>query len=183
MEENQKEIEQNQETSEEQETKTFTEEEVSAMIDQRVTEALESHKQKQAEAEKLKAMDDAQRKEYQLKQRIKELEERERAAALKETRMEASNILLNRGLPVEFVDYVLTDNAETMLDNINKFEKAFKDAVQVAVDKRISTPSPGGKGASSGSSVTKEQFIKMNLAQRSALYQSNPELFKQLTSN
>lgn len=52
--------------------------------------------------------------------------------------MEASNILLNRGLPVEFVDYVLTNNAETMVDNINKFEKAFKDAVQVAVDKRIS---------------------------------------------
>lgn len=182
MEENQKEIEQNQETSEEQETKTFTEEEVSAMIDQRVTEALESHKQKQAEAEKLKAMDDAQRKEYQLKQRIKELEERERAAALKESRMEASNILLQRGLPSEFVDYVLTDNAETMLANINKFEKAFKDAVQVAVDKRISTPSPGGRGASNSATVTKEQFSKMNLAQRSALYQSDPEIFKQLSS-
>lgn len=180
--EDKQEVEQVNEAQEEQEVKTFTEEEVEELINRRVSEALESHKEKQAEAEKLKEMNDSQRKEYQLKQRIKELEERERAAALKESRMEASNILLQRGLPGEFVDYVLTDNAETMLANINKFEKAFKDAVQVAVDKRISTPSPGGRGASNSATVTKEQFSKMNLAQRSALYQSDPEIFKQLSS-
>lgn len=179
-------------TSDNQQVQTYTTDEVAQMLkeetDKRVAEALEAQKvefeQKQAESEKLKKMDDAQRREYELERRIKELEERERATAIKENRMEASNVMLKRGLPVEFVDYVIADDAETMLENINQFEKAFNTAVQNAVDKRISTPKPGAKGNSTASAtITKEQFAKMTLSQRSELYRNDPDLFKQLTTN
>lgn len=175
-----------------QQVQTYTTDEVTRMIEaetsKRVNEALEAQRvafeQKQAEAEKLKEMDDAQRREYELERRIQELEERERLTALKENRMEASNVMLKRGLPVEFVDYVIADDAQTMLDNINAFEKAFNTAVQKAVEKRISTPTPGAKGNPNlnNAGVTKEQFAKMTLAQRSELYNKNPELFKQLNA-
>lgn len=183
-----------QETNEQQENqvKTFTEDEVAKMLqqetDRRVTQALAKQKaqfeKEKVVADKLKDMDEAQRKEYELEQRLKSIKEREKEMALKENRMEASNVMLKRGLPLEFVDYLVADEAETMLDNINKFETAFKAAVQDAVNKKVSTPPPGsGRSASNGNStVTKEQFNKMTLAQQSEIYRNDPELFKTLST-
>lgn len=174
-----------------QEIKTFTEEEVASMLqteaDRRVTQALAKQKaqfeKEKAESEKLKDMDDAQRREYDINQRLKLIKEREKEMALKENLMEASNVMLKRGLPIEFVDYVLADDAETMLDNINTFEKSFNTAVQDAVNKKVSTPSPGaGRSSNSSAAITKEQFNKMTLAQQSELYRNDQELFKALSS-
>lgn len=174
------------------EVKTYTEEEVASMLqkeaDRRVSQALAKQKaqfeKEKAEADKLKDMDEAQRKEYDLEQRLNSIKEREKEIALKENRMEASNVMLKRGLPIDFVDYVVAGDAETMLENINTFEKAFKAAVQEAVNKKVSTPPPGaGRASKSNTLVTKEQFNKMTLAQQSELYRNDPELFKVLSSN
>ena len=37
--------------------------------------------------------------------------------------------MANRGLPIEFVDYIVAEDAETMMENITTFERAFKSAV------------------------------------------------------
>lgn len=183
--------ESNSENQKENEVKNYTEDEVAEMLqqetDRRVTQALAKQKAQfekdKAVAEKLKDMDEAQRKEYDLDQRLKAVKEREKEMALKENRMEASNVMLKRGLPLEFVDYLVADDAETMLDNINKFEGAFNAAVQVAVNKKVSTPSPGsGQSTNTSAAVSKEQFQKMTLAQQSELYRKDPELFKTLSA-
>ena len=127
-------------------------------------------------------MDEAQRKEYEYSQKVAELEEREREFNLAQNKLEASKILANRGLPIEFVDYIVADDADTMLDNINTFDKAFKAAVTDAVSKKIASPTPKN-GSIQQKGLSREEFKKLSLSQQAELYRTNPTLYKELTSN
>ena len=168
--------------------KTYTEEEVQDLLqregDRRVSSALKKQRQeyenKMAEAEKLKSMDEAQRKDYEYNQKLQELEKREREFTLAQNKLEATKVLANRGLPVEFVEYIVADDAETMMDNITIFERAFKAAVSDAVSKKISNPSPK-TGATQQTGMTKEEFKKLNVSQQAEIYRTNPKLYDQMT--
>ena len=113
--------------------KTYTEAEVQALLqqeaDRRVSSALKKQQKqfesKMEEAEKLRTMDDNQRKEYEYQQKVQELERREHEFTITQNKLEATKVLSARGLPVEFVDYIVADDAETMMENINTFEKMF----------------------------------------------------------
>lgn len=172
----------------ENEIKTYTEQEVAELLqregDRRVTSALKKQQKqfesKIAEAEKLRGMDEAQRQQYEFEQRVKELEAREKEFNLAQNKLEASKVLANRNLPVEFVDYIVAEDADTMLENINIFEKAFKAAVADAVNKKIASPTPKS-GSVKQTGITKEEFKKMNLAQQAEIYKTNPALYKELT--
>lgn len=168
--------------------KTYTEEEVQALLqkeaDRRVSSALKKQKQefenKMAEAERLKSMDEAQRKDYEYNQKLQELEQRERDFTVAQNKLEATKVMANRGLPVEFVDYIVAEDAETMLENINVFERAFKSAVSDAVSKKISAPSPKN-GTPQQTGMTREEFKKLNISQQAEIYRTNPKLYEQLT--
>ena len=170
------------------EIKTYTEQEVAELLqregDRRVTSALKKQQKqfesKIAEAEKLRGMDEAQRQQYEFEQKVKELEAREKEFNLAQNKLEASKVLANRNLPVEFVDYIVAEDADTMLENINIFEKAFKAAVADAVNKKIASPTPKS-GSVKQTGITKEEFKKMNLAQQAEIYKTNPALYKELT--
>lgn len=167
--------------------KTYTEEEVQALLqreaDRRVSSALKKQQKefeiKMAEADRLKAMDDSQRKEYEYNQKLQELEQREKDFAVAQNKLEATKVMANRGLPVEFVDYIVAEDAETMLENINVFERAFKSAVSDAVSKKISNPSPK-QGAAQQTGMTREDFKKLNISQQAELYRTNPKLYEQM---
>lgn len=169
--------------------KTYTEKDVMELLqretDRRVTAALKkqqaSFETKMAEAEKLKSMDESQRKDYEYNQKVAELEKREREFNLAQNKLEASKVLANRDLPVAFVDYIVADDADTMLDNINTFEKAFKAAVADAVSKKLASPTPKSSSVKQ-TGITKEEFQKMNLAQQAEIYKTNPTLYKELTT-
>lgn len=169
--------------------KTYTEKDVMELLqretDRRVTAALKkqqaSFETKMAEAEKLKSMDESQRKDYEYNQKVAELEKREREFNLAQNKLEASKVLANRDLPVAFVDYIVADDADTMLDNINTFEKAFKAAVADAVSKKLASPTPKSSSVKQ-TGITKEEFQKMNLAQQAEVYKTNPTLYKELTT-
>lgn len=168
--------------------KTYTEAEVQALLqqeaDRRVSSALKKQQKqfesKMEEAEKLRTMDDNQRKEYEYQQKVQELERREHEFTITQNKLEATKVLSARGLPVEFVDYIVADDAETMMENINTFEKMFKSAVQDAVAKKISSPSPKN-GSVKQTGMTREDFKKLNVAQQAEIYRTNPELYKQMT--
>ena len=172
-----------------QEVKTYTQEEVDKLLqqetDRRVTSALKKQQKKfedeRAEAEKLKDMDEAQKREYEFEKRVAELEAKEREFALTQNKLSASKVLADRGLPVQFVDYIVAEDAETMMTNINEFEKAWKAAISDAVNARLATPAPKGSTVSQ-TGLTKEQFSKMTVSQQSELYRTNPELYKQMTT-
>ena len=170
--------------------KTYTESEVQALLqregDRRVSSALNKQKkefEKQvAESEKLKAMDENQRKEYEYSQKLQELEAREREFAIAQNKLEATKVLANRELPIEFVDYIVAEDADTMMENITVFERAFKSAVADAVAKKIASPAPKN-GSAKQTGMTKEEFRKLNVAQQTEIYRTNPELYNQMTRN
>lgn len=174
--------------TETEEVKTYTQEEVDKMLqaesDRRVNQALkkqqEKFKKEQAEYEKLRDMDEAQKKEYEYNKRVEELDAREREFTLTQNKLEASKVMAEHGLPISFVDYIVAEDAETMMQNITNFETQWKAAIADAVQQRLAKPAPKGSNVSQ-QGMTKEQFRKLSLAQQSEIYRTNPELYKQMT--
>lgn len=172
----------------EEEKTTYTKEEVEALLqkegDRRVTEALKKAERKNAEkikeSEKLAQMNATEKYEYQLSQREKAIEEKERQLALSENKNEASKILAEKGLSLSLVDFVVAEDATEMDSKIKLLEKAFKASVKAEVEKRLTSTTPK-KALEDDSTITKESFKKMSIREQQELYNSNPELYKQLT--
>lgn len=170
--------------------KTYTQEEVNALLqqegDRRVSAALKKQADKfakeKAEAQKLQEMDENQKKEYEYEKRIHELEEKEKEFNLMQNKISASKVMDEHGLPVSFVDYIVAEDADTMMENINNFEREWKAAIADAVSARLSSPTPkGGSGKQTG--LTREEFTKLTLAQQAEIYRTNPELYKQMVQS
>lgn len=168
--------------------KTYSQEEVDALLqqetDRRVTAALKKqeakNQQKLAEAKKLAAMDEQQRYEFELQQREAAIAEKEKELALAENKTEASKILNDRGIDLSLVDFVVAEDAETMMANIDLLDTAFKKSVKLEVEKRLAGGAPK-KGLPLDKAITKEQFMKMSFMELSELKQNNPELYAQLS--
>ncbi len=169
------------------EIKTYTQEEVDALLqregDKRVTEALRKAERKNAErvkeAQKLAQMNESEKYQYELEQREKAIEEKEKALALAENKNEASKILADKGLSLSLVDFVVAEDAETMNDRIKVLDKAFKESVKREVEKRLGSSAPK-KNLPPDETITKEQAKKMTIIQRQNLLNSNPDLYKTL---
>lgn len=169
------------------ETKTYTQEEVDKMlqseVDRRITSALKkqakSNEAKIKEAQKLAQMNESEKFQYELEQREKAIEEKEKALALAENKNEASKILADKGLSLSLVDFVVAEDAETMNSNIRLLEKAFKDSVKREVEKRLGSSAPK-KNLPPDETITKEQAKKMGIRERQQLLMNNPELYAQL---
>lgn len=167
--------------------KTYTEAELLDIVqreaDKRVTSALKTQQakfeKKLSEAEKLRNMDESQRKQYEFETKLAEFEQQKKEFAITQNKLEASKVLAERGLPVAFVDYIVAEDADTMMTNISTFETLFKSAVSDAVSAKISTGVPKGNSTKQVG-ITKEDFRKMSLAQQSEIYKTNPNLYKQL---
>lgn len=178
----------NEENGNSESKETFTKEEFEAQLqaetDRRVTQALKKQErkldEKLKEAEKLRQMSEEDKKKYQLEQREKQLTQKEREYALMENKIECSNILADRGLPKEFLDYVVAEDAEQMMENIKTMDKVFKSAVADAVNDKIEKKSPT-HSADIQSGMTKEKFKKLTVSQQSEIYKNNPELWRQMT--
>lgn len=168
---------------------TYTKEEVEKLLqseaDRRVTEALKKQERKNAEklreSEKLARMNESEKYEYQLSQREKAIEEKEKQLALAENKNEASKILAEKGLSLSLVDFVVAEDADEMDTRIKLLEKAFKASVKAEVERRLNSTTPK-KALEDDSTITKDSFKKMSIREQQELYNSNPELYKQLTA-
>lgn len=169
--------------------KTYTLEEVQRMIqsetDKRVTQALKTAELKNTkkikEAEKLATMSATEKYEYELQQREQAIADKERELTLAENKAAAASILADKGISATLVDLVVTDNADTMHENIEKLDKAFKASVKAEVEKRLASNSP--KSGLSSTVISKETFSKLSLKDAQKLYHDNPELYKKLSGN
>lgn len=122
--------------------------------DRRVTQALQTAKQKweeefkqkleeeRREAERLAKLTQAEKEKELLRKQQEEIKKKEKEIALREMKLEAVKILNEKELPVEFVDLLTTEDAEQTKTNIEIFEKAFRDAVEKAVNERLKGATP-----------------------------------------
>lgn len=131
------------------------------------------------EAERLAKLSEKERKEEELSKREKDLADRLAELERKELKADAIADLSEKGLPSDFADFLLADNAENTLANINNFKKAFDEAVNAKVKEalRQDTPKAGGVSIASKNPFSKEHF---NLTEQGRLLTENPELYKQL---
>ena len=113
--------------------------------------------------------------------RIQELEEKLRENAALINKQEVAKTLASRGLPVAFADLIDigTDLPEAQ-KKLEALDAGFRKAVEDEVKSRLAGKLPPGKGAGAPS-MSREQFRKLRLVEKQALYERDPELYKQLT--
>ena len=162
---------------------TYTEAQMQELLqkngDKRVSDALNKQKAKNSESNKLKDMDESQRQTYEYEQRIKALEGKEKDFNLMANTVEAQKVLALRGLNVAFSKYILAEDADTMMANIKEFEKLYKQSLNDDILKKIASPSPK-TGNTVQAGMTREKFLKLTVAERSNLYNTNPALYKEM---
>lgn len=108
------------------------------------------------EADRLSKLSDDERAKAELESTRKELESQRAEFEREKLKYEAAKVLSQRGLPVEFTDYLIAeDNAKT-LERITTFEKAFKKSVEAAVNERLKSkpPAAGGRNIDAGGNVS-----------------------------
>lgn len=134
-------------------SKTYTQEELDKLLqqetDKRVTGALKTAQEKweadykakleaeKKEADRLAKLSAAEKQKELLEKQQSELSKKEQEITLREMKLESVKILSEKGLPISFVDLLTTGDADTTKSNIDTFEKAFKDSLEVAVNERL----------------------------------------------
>ena len=171
-------------TTPEEVAKTFTEQEVLALIqkesDRRVNQALAKQQKKYEKQLSLSQLDGDARAQAEKDNRIAELEEMLAQMKIAENRSELKSVLSSRGLSAEFADIVaIGDDLEEAQMKIDKLDKLFKAAVKAEVEKRLAGNAPRGNGGNPAE-ITKEQAMKMSIAEMNRLATENPALFAKL---
>ena len=167
------------------EVKTFTQEEVNEMISKRLQRERKDIKA-QIEAERKQAEELAKLSEQEKASKLLELKEKElndKIKAFENEKLlnETSKQLASKNLPIQFAEMLKGNDAEKTFENIQLFEAKFNEAVEKVVTERLRGTVPKTTTTSNIASITKEQFNKMNLVQRQELYNTDRELYNELS--
>lgn len=165
--------------------KTFTQDELNHIVQERVQRAVakaqkdaeDKIKQAQSEGERLAKLTKDERAKEEEAKRLADLEAREKAIAVKELRIETQSLLADEGLPIEFLDVVMADTAESVKDNIASIRKVFDEAVEKRVNERLTQDKPR-RGATAGAMTKAEIMAVQNASERQKLIAENLELFR-----
>lgn len=165
--------------------KTFTQDELNHIVQERVQRAVakaqkdaeDKIKQAQSEGERLAKLTKDERAKEEEAKRLADLEAREKAIAVKELRIETQSLLSDEGLPIEFLDVVMADTAESVKDNIASIRKVFDEAVEKRVNERLTQDKPR-RGATAGAMTKAEIMAVQNASERQKLIAENLELFR-----
>lgn len=123
-------------------TQAITAEEVSQRIQEAIEQARAEWERAQAENQRMAAMSSEERAGYEMSRREAELNEREKKLIRREVKAMALEKLTERGLPCELADALNCDSEAECLKGIDRIERAFRQAVQAAVDERLRGESP-----------------------------------------
>lgn len=172
------------ETKQEKSERTFTRAEFGKAVAAEIAKARASWEAEQAEALELaksegerlaKLTKDERAKEEEAK-RIKAIEEREKAIAEREMKMATMALLVEEGLPQEFLGHVLAPTAEEVKAKISDLRNVFDKEVEKRVNERLVQSAPR-RGAING--LTKEDIMAIeNDDERQQAIAENIQLFR-----
>ncbi|TKC15685.1 DUF4355 domain-containing protein [Robertmurraya kyonggiensis] len=130
------------------------------------------------EAERLAKLSEKERKDAELKKREDDLAKRIAELDRKELKADAITVLGKESLPVEFADFLLAENAEKTLENINSFKKTFDEAVAAKVKEALAGKPPK-VNTNPGGTLTKDEIMKeKDPLKRQKLISENMHLFE-----
>lgn len=157
--------------------KTFTQDEVNKIVQDRLAKEKAKNEKAQEEAKKLAKMNAEQKNQYMVEQLQKELEEYKNKEAKNDMIKEANSMLKDNDitLPDEVVAMLIGDNAEDTKVCVDSFSKAFKTAVERAVNEKLKGKTPKQKSIAG---LTREDILSVKDRQeRQRLIEENEELF------
>lgn len=185
--------EKGQEETKQKEVNTFDEEKLEKLIQakvDRLTARLGKEKadlQKEVDKLKREKLSDEEIKQLEISEKEKALAERERALLDKENRLYAIKAIKAAQLDdgsdksLELVDFVMSDDTETIDKRVKAFGDLVRKFVTSEVDKKFKsngrTPNTGSSGGGNNNPFSKESF---NLTEQMRILSENPELAKQL---
>lgn len=162
--------------------KTFTQEDIDKIIARTIARERKKAEEEREEAAKVAKMTAEEKARHEFEQEKKRFEE-ERANYLKErTKMNLERKLMENDLDTSLADFLISDDEESSLENLNIFKNIFNSCLEKALEKRLKgqTPKAGGF-ANREDGITKEQFKKMSILERQKIYERDRELFEQLS--
>ena len=172
------------ETKQEKSERTFTRTELGKVVAAEIAKARATWESEQAEALELaksegerlaKLTKDERAKEEEAK-RLKAIEEREQAIAEREMKMATMALLVEEGLPQEFLGHVLAPTAEEVKAKISDLRNVFDKEVEKRVNERLVQSTPR-RGAING--LTKEDIMAIeNDEERQRAIAENIQLFR-----
>ena len=172
------------ETKQEKSERTFTRAEFGKAVAAEIAKARATWESEQAEALELaksegerlaKLTKDERAKEEEAK-RLKAIEEREQAIAEREMKMATMALLVEEGLPQEFLGHVLDPTAEVVNAKISDLRNVFDKEVEKRVNERLVQSTPR-RGAING--LTKEDIMAIeNDDERQRAIAENIQLFR-----
>lgn len=115
-------------------------------------------KEQQTEAQKLAKMTADEKKAYQEKKRLEDIDKREEELNKRELMTTAKETLISKNLPPELAIALDYKDADTCNKSIDAVGKVFEDAVQKAVEDRIKGGKPIKK-ATDNNKLTDEELV------------------------
>lgn len=126
--------------------RTFTRDDIAKMMTAErakwEAEQADAIEKARTEGERLAKLSKDERAKEEEQKRLDAITERERLVAEKEMRIETQTLLVEKGLPLEFIDIVLATTAEEVKTNIDNLQTIFDSAVEKRVDERLTQEKP-----------------------------------------
>jgi hypothetical protein len=180
------------------EEKTFTQDELNKIVAERVAKErkkLEIEKLKQqeiqeklieeeseklakmTEAEKAKAKAERERKRFE--EKVARYEAEMKAFEQEKIKNQTMKLLGEKGLPIELSQFINSNTADEIMENVEVFEKCWSEAIEKSVTERLRGTAPKTKATVGG--ITKEEFKKMSLSQQAEIARKNKDLYLELS--
>lgn len=163
--------------------KTYTEDEVNSLVDSRISKAYEKWSKQQAkavaEAEKLSKMSEEERQKATIEKLQQDLENKEKAINIRENKIVCMSEMEKRNIPTVLIDFIITDDADTMLENLTTFEKTLKKLINDEVSKKISGNTPKNSNVET-EGMTKDKFKNLGLSEQADIYKKDKDLYMSL---
>ena len=88
-------------------------------------------------------------------------------------------LLGEKGLPIELCQFINSNTADEIMENVEVFEKCWSEAIEKSVSERLRGSVPKTKVTVGG--ITKEEFKKMSLSQQAEIARNNKDLYLELS--
>lgn len=157
--------------------KTFTQEELDIIIQTRLDRAMKKAEEDRKQAEELAKLSEKERAKKELEIKEKELEEEKKKFYKERLELQTTRELGKLGLPIEFTEYVLGENAEETQTRIASFHKLWEEELEKRRIGAMKGKTPGGGTSGDKNPFSKEHF---NLTEQGRIFREDPEKAKLL---
>ena len=136
-------------------------EQLKAEMEERLRAALD-------EAVRLNGMSPEERAAYDTQNRLKALEDREKALERRELKADAQDALAAKGLPAALAEALNCEDRAAMERSVAALDGAFRQAVQSAVEDRLkgTSPAAGASAQDTGDELDDDAYYRMQADMR-----------------